>query len=63
MTATPRPPGARSIASAAAALVVTAGGLAADGWGFEGPAQTYGSACHRQPGASQPEHDFVFVVP
>jgi hypothetical protein len=43
--------------------VATAGGLAADGWGFEGPAQTYGSACHRQPGASQPEHDFVFVVP
>lgn len=32
-------------------------GLAADGWGFEGPAQTYCSACHATAA------DFVFTVP
>jgi hypothetical protein len=40
-----------------------ASGLAADGWGDEGPAATYCSACHAAAGTDQPGHDFVFSVP
>jgi hypothetical protein len=40
-----------------------AGGLAADGWGFDGPAATYCSGCHATAGATQPGHDFVFEAP
>lgn len=47
----------------ASATVHDAGGLAADGWGFEGPPATYCGDCHRAAGATQPGHDFVFVVP
>ncbi|HEX4423653.1 MAG TPA: hypothetical protein VH165_37340 [Kofleriaceae bacterium] len=39
------------------ATVHDASGLAADGWGFEGPPQTYCSACH------QMAPDLVFAMP
>ncbi len=40
-----------------------ASGLAADGWGQEGPAATYCSACHDTAGRDQPGRDFVFAAP
>lgn len=39
-------------------------GLAADGWGFDGPAADVCSACHAMAGSAGHEgHDFVWVVP
>lgn len=45
------------------ATVHDATGLAADGWGQEGPAATYCAACHIAAGAGQPGRDFVFSLP
>jgi cytochrome c553 len=45
------------------ATVHDASGLAADGWGQEGPAATYCSACHGAAGRDSPGRDFVFAVP
>ena len=36
-------------------------GLAADGWGFDGPALTLCSECHRQAGVGHSGRDFVWV--
>lgn len=47
----------------ASATAHDASGLAADGWGQEGPAATYCSACHGTAGRGQPGRDFVFAVP
>lgn len=45
------------------ATVHDATGLAADGWGFEGPAKDYCGACHGLAGHDHPGHDFLWTVP
>ena len=41
-----------------------ANGLAANGWGLDGPARDYCGACHRMTGSSgHPGHDYIWLTP